>query len=101
MIRRPAYRTPARCAAFLFACIWCLQTPSDAAKLKFEHAFDIGGDPSFAITQDSDGFLWFGSFSRAWFAMTAPASNSSRKDPVARIHTYPHPSPLFLRTVDS
>ncbi|MBT6146874.1 MAG: hypothetical protein HOH74_15665, partial [Gemmatimonadetes bacterium] len=33
-----------------------------AAKLKFEQAFDIGGEPSFAITQDTDGFLWFGSF---------------------------------------
>jgi signal transduction histidine kinase/DNA-binding response OmpR family regulator/ligand-binding sensor domain-containing protein/HPt (histidine-containing phosphotransfer) domain-containing protein len=35
---------------------------SSAQQLKFDFAFDIGGEPSFAITQDRDGFLWFGSF---------------------------------------
>jgi ligand-binding sensor domain-containing protein len=35
---------------------------SSAQQLKFDFALDIGGEPSFAITQDRDGFLWFGSF---------------------------------------
>ena len=30
--------------------------------IRFEYAFDIGGEPSFAIIQDRDGFLWFSSF---------------------------------------
>jgi ligand-binding sensor domain-containing protein/serine phosphatase RsbU (regulator of sigma subunit) len=30
--------------------------------LKFQYAFDIGGEPSFAIIEDRDGFLWFSSF---------------------------------------
>ncbi len=36
----------------------------DAKKdnIRFEYAFDIGGEPSFAIIQDRDGFLWFSSF---------------------------------------
>ncbi len=29
---------------------------------KFKYAFDIGGEPSFAVIQDRDGFLWFSSF---------------------------------------
>ncbi len=29
---------------------------------RFEFAFDIGGEPSFAILEDRDGFLWFSSF---------------------------------------
>ena len=39
-----------------------MPSSSSAKKLKFELAFDIGGEPSFAIMQDRDGFLWFGSF---------------------------------------
>ncbi|MBF0102457.1 MAG: response regulator [Desulfobacterales bacterium] len=30
--------------------------------VQFEKAFDIEGEPSFAILQDRDGFLWLGSF---------------------------------------
>lgn len=30
--------------------------------LKFQFAFDIGGEPGFSIIQDRDGFLWFSSF---------------------------------------
>ncbi|MDM8567280.1 two-component regulator propeller domain-containing protein [Candidatus Halobeggiatoa sp. HSG11] len=30
--------------------------------IKFEYAFDIGGEPCFAIIQDRDGFMWFSSF---------------------------------------
>ena len=32
-----------------------------ATELKFRNAFDIGGEASFAIIQDREGFLWFGS----------------------------------------
>ncbi len=30
--------------------------------MKFQYAFDIGGEPGFAVIQDRDGFLWFSSF---------------------------------------
>ena len=45
------------------------QNPPTAGKtvtadtpLKFEYAFDIGGEPGLPIIQDRDGFLWFTSF---------------------------------------
>ncbi|MBT3601733.1 MAG: response regulator [Candidatus Latescibacteria bacterium] len=43
-------------------CLITLLGTAHAEKLKFELAFDIGGEPSFAIMQDRDGFIWFGSF---------------------------------------
>jgi len=33
-----------------------------AQEIKFKYAFDIGGEPAFAIIQDRDGFMWFSSF---------------------------------------
>ncbi|MCP4689338.1 MAG: hypothetical protein GY859_14895, partial [Desulfobacterales bacterium] len=30
--------------------------------MKFEYAFDIGGEPAFNVIQDREGFLWFTSF---------------------------------------
>jgi len=35
---------------------------TSATPMKFEYAFDIGGEPGFSIIQDRDGFLWFSSF---------------------------------------
>ena len=32
------------------------------SEIKFRYAFDIGGEPGFAVIQDRDGFLWFSSF---------------------------------------
>ncbi|KPA15833.1 chemotaxis protein CheY [Candidatus Magnetomorum sp. HK-1] len=38
------------------------ESPSLLNKMEFERAFDIGGEPSFAMIMDKDGFLWVGSF---------------------------------------
>jgi len=35
---------------------------NEPLNLKFEYAFDIGGQPCFGIIQDRDGFIWFSSF---------------------------------------
>ena len=35
---------------------------TSATPMKFEYAFNIGGEPGFSIIQDRDGFIWFSSF---------------------------------------
>lgn len=49
----------------LFLLCWlCLPATAGQGRnnLKFEFAFNIGGEPGFTVIQDRDGFLWFGSF---------------------------------------
>ncbi len=66
MIRKPLLC----CALLTFLAVafpsrdlaWASNSAISEEQLKFEYAFDIGGEPSFAIIQDRDGFLWFGSF---------------------------------------
>ncbi|MEH6577357.1 MAG: hypothetical protein V7731_09820 [Amphritea sp.] len=57
---------------FFIICLFSLFIPSNAfamdnnsdrpKDLKFEYAFEIGGEPSFVSIQDRQGFLWFTSF---------------------------------------
>ena len=51
--------------ALLYLLVWAPVVSiaeAPASPMKFEYAFDIGGEPGFAIIQDRDGFLWFSSF---------------------------------------
>ena len=49
--------------------------------IRFEYAFDIGGEPSFAIIQDRDGFLWFSSFFNGLVRYDGTAVKKFREGP--------------------
>jgi|GEM_PF-6537234 len=56
---------------------------SDGQDIKFQYAFDIGGEPSFAVIEDRDGFLWFSSFFNGMVRFDGSSVKKFREGPGA------------------
>ena len=61
-------RAATSAVAFAFALLICNPALSQSKDLsttdyRFKTAFEVGGEPSFALIQDRDGFIWIGSLS--------------------------------------